>query len=377
MSGTDKKPKIPQPPAPAVGTGNLLSSVAPPSQLPNFVTASPVVPVASTAAEIQMPQPVIQPVPAPVPVQPIIVQARDEPKPQPAQETFSPAIPLSKGEPMISIRSPEDSQTTHSPDSLPPDSTSEIEQLGDIMPGSGLFTWMKGAVSTGGLLHRVAEKAKSSVDSMITTLDPQMKEYLRSGGDLLIVVASDKEAKISPIRDAFQTVFGKANVVGYAAQSDVTAAQPVGYAAAYAAAKQRIAHIRSVHSELHNNVPIVAVEGFLQECVTDSPSGWYDVSLLILSQPSLGIELQLQSQGTSVAAAAVAAAAAATPSDYEHAQTGYSVTIGSIMAASLQVPHTQWQEAATGVSRQDILQLAARSLAGSYKRLLAVSAAET
>ncbi|XP_026743216.1 protein PRRC1-like isoform X2 [Trichoplusia ni] len=377
MSGTDKKPKIPQPPAPAVGTGNLLSSVAPPSQLPNFVTASPVVPVASTAAEIpqiQMPQPVIQPVPAPVPVQPIIVQARDEPKPQPAQETFSPAIPLSKGEPMISIRSPEDSQTTHSPDSLPPDSTSEIEQLGDIMPGSGLFTWMKGAVSTGGLLHRVAEKAKSSVDSMITTLDPQMKEYLRSGGDLLIVVASDKEAKISPIRDAFQTVFGKANVVGYAAQSDVTAAQPVGYAAAYAAAKQRIAHIRSVHSELHNNVPIVAVEGFLQECVTDR---WYDVSLLILSQPSLGIELQLQSQGTSVAAAAVAAAAAATPSDYEHAQTGYSVTIGSIMAASLQVPHTQWQEAATGVSRQDILQLAARSLAGSYKRLLAVSAAET
>lgn len=64
---------------------------------------------------------------------------------------------------------------------------------------------------------------------------------------------------------------------------------------------------------------------------------WYDVSLLILSQPSLGIELQLESQGTSVAAAAVAAAAAATPSDYEHAQTGYSVTIGSIMAASLQV----------------------------------------
>lgn len=46
------------------------------------------------------------------------------------------------------------------------------------MPGSGLFTWMKGAVATGGILHRVAEKAKNSVDSVITTLDPQMKEYL-------------------------------------------------------------------------------------------------------------------------------------------------------------------------------------------------------
>lgn len=53
-----------------------------------------------------------------------------------------------------------------------------LSHTGDIMPGSGLLTWVKGAVSTGGLFHRVAEKAKSSVDSMITTLDPQMKEYL-------------------------------------------------------------------------------------------------------------------------------------------------------------------------------------------------------
>ncbi|KAJ8718003.1 hypothetical protein PYW07_005933 [Mythimna separata] len=372
MSGLDKKPKIPKPPAPAAATGNLLSSVAPPSQLPNFVTASPVVPA------VEIPQPAVGPplpVPVPVPVQPIIVQARDEPPPpQPDNsEKFSPAIPLSKGEPLMSIRSPEDSQDTQSPESLP-DSTPDIDKLGDIMPGSGIFTWMKGAVSSGGILQRVAEKAKSSVDSMITTLDPQMKEYLRSGGDLLIVVASDKDAKISPIREAFQTAFGKANVVGYAAQSDVTADQPVGYAAAYAAAKQRIAHIRSVHGELNNNVPVVAVEGYLHESVTDR---WYDMSLLVLSQPSLGIELQLQSQGTPVPAAAVAAAQAATPSDYVHKQTGYSVTIGSIMGASLQVPYNQWQEASTGVSRRELLHLAARSLAGSYKKLLAVSAAET
>lgn len=56
---------------------------------------------------------------------------------------------------------------------------------------------------------------------------------------------------------------------GYAAQSDVTATQPVGYAAAYAAAKQRIAHVRSVHGDLNNNIPVIAVEGFLHESVTD------------------------------------------------------------------------------------------------------------
>lgn len=87
---------------------------------------------------------------------------------------------------------------------------------------------MKGAVSSGGILSKMAEKAKSSVDSMITTLDPQMREFIRklnfitllalhwilldSGGDIDILVASGQEVKISAIREAFQSVFGKATV---------------------------------------------------------------------------------------------------------------------------------------------------------------------
>lgn len=35
---------------------------------------------------------------------------------------------------------------------------------------------------------------------------------LDSGGAVDIVVASDKEVKVSPIREAFQVVFGKATV---------------------------------------------------------------------------------------------------------------------------------------------------------------------
>ncbi|XP_026320895.1 protein PRRC1-like [Hyposmocoma kahamanoa] len=365
----NNKGKFPDAPVPAGISGNLLSSVGPPLELPNFITATTAVPQVTSSIPSDSAPAVDS---DSLPIQPVLVQPTVEQQSQ-DMETFSPAIPLSKGEPMLPIRSPEDSQNTQSPESFP-DSTPDIDQLGDIMPGSGLFTWVKGAVSTGGILHRVAEKAKNSVDSMITTLDPQMKEYLKSGGDIYIVVASDKDVKISPIREAFQHVFGKATIVGIPAQSDVTADQPVGYAAAYAAAKQRIAQLRSQHVELNNNVPIVAVESFLHEAVSDR---WYDVALLVLSQPSLGIELQLQSQSTPVPTAAVAAAQAGTPSDYSHSQTGYSTTIGSIMAASLQVPHTQWQEALTGVSRKELLVLAARSLAGSYKKLLAVSAAET
>lgn len=39
MSNTDKRSRIPDAPAPAAATGNLLSSVAPPLELPNFITA--------------------------------------------------------------------------------------------------------------------------------------------------------------------------------------------------------------------------------------------------------------------------------------------------------------------------------------------------
>lgn len=40
--------------------------------------------------------------------------------------------------------------------------------------GPGLLEW----ISTNGFLHKVATKARSSVDQMITTLDPGMKEFL-------------------------------------------------------------------------------------------------------------------------------------------------------------------------------------------------------
>lgn len=51
-----------------------------------------------------------------------------------------------------------------------------------------------------------------------------------SGGDIDIVVTSDKDVNVEAVRDAFQEVFGMAMVTGETAQSSI-APQPVGYAA--------------------------------------------------------------------------------------------------------------------------------------------------
>ena len=51
-----------------------------------------------------------------------------------------------------------------------------------------------------------------------------------SGGDVDIVVTSDKEAVVDAVRAAFQEVFGMAMVTGDPGVSNI-APQPVGYAA--------------------------------------------------------------------------------------------------------------------------------------------------
>jgi non-canonical (house-cleaning) NTP pyrophosphatase len=71
------------------------------------------------------------------------------------------------------------------------------------------------------------------------------KDYIHSGGDFRIVVASDKDVKVSPVREAFQSVLGKATVFGLAAQAASVAAQPVGFAAARQAANERIQNLQN------------------------------------------------------------------------------------------------------------------------------------
>lgn len=73
---------------------------------------------------------------------------------------YSPVIPLDKD---VAVTSPSVNTTT---------TTTTVSSSNS----GGLFNWVKDTVGTN--ISRVAEKAKSSVDSMITTLDPQMRDFL-------------------------------------------------------------------------------------------------------------------------------------------------------------------------------------------------------
>ncbi|KAK4884677.1 hypothetical protein RN001_000948 [Aquatica leii] len=333
-------------------SGNLLSNIAPPITLPNFIT-----PMSSTKPNVsiptQLPPHLLQPTPIPSSQLPpqhttvhqtqatVNMQAVAEPY-YPTQ--FNAAIPPSKG--------------------LQHGMTSETFNIVSENSG-GILGWMKGAVSSGGILSRVAEKAKNSVDSMITTLDPQMREYIYSGGDMDILVASGQEVKISPIREAFQGIFGKATVEGIHVETTNIAAQPVGFAAGIKSAEERIETV--FQNTIAQAVPVVAIENFLLEVGEDT---WYDLGVLLLKDPVRQITLQTFTQMTPVPTAVVSLAQEDTPSDYPFKWSGYSITIGSLMAKNLGVSHTEWHHALTGVSRREIILFAAKTLAALYKSSL-------
>ncbi|XP_005529497.1 PREDICTED: protein PRRC1 [Pseudopodoces humilis] len=232
-------------------------------------------------------------------------------------------------------------------------------------PAGGLWGFIKG-VAENPMVKSVLDKTKHSVESMITTLDPGMVPYIRTGGELDIVVTSNKEVKVAAIRDAFQEVFGMAVVTGEAAQSNI-APQPVGYAAGLKGAQERIDSLRRT-GVIHEKQPAVSVENFIEELLPDK---WFDIGCLIIEDPIHGIHLEAFTQATPVPLQYVQQAKSLTPQDYSLRWSGLLVTVGEVLEKSmLNVNRTDWHAVFTGMSRRQMIYSAAKALAGMYKQQL-------
>ncbi|NWX31730.1 PRRC1 protein, partial [Notiomystis cincta] len=232
-------------------------------------------------------------------------------------------------------------------------------------PAGGLWGFIKG-VAENPMVKSVLDKTKHSVETMITTLDPGMVPYIRTGGELDIVVTSNKEVKVAAIRDAFQEVFGMAVVTGEAAQSNI-APQPVGYAAGLKGAQERIDSLRRT-GVIHEKQPAVSVENFIEELLPDK---WFDIGCLIIEDPIHGIHLEAFTQATPVPLQYVQQAKSLTPQDYSLRWSGLLVTVGEVLEKSvLNANRTDWHAVFTGMSRRQMIYSAAKALAGMYKQQL-------
>nr|XP_016854447.1 PREDICTED: protein PRRC1 [Anolis carolinensis] len=240
-----------------------------------------------------------------------------------------------------------------------------VDMQGEASAGGGLWGFIKG-VAGNPMVKSVLDKTKHSVETMITTLDPGMAPYIRSGGELDIVVTSVKEVKVAAVRDAFQEVFGMATVTGEAGQSNI-APQPVGYAAGLKGAQERIDSLRR-SGIIHEKQPTVSVENFIAELLPDK---WFDIGCIIVEDPIHGIHLETFTQATPVPLEYVQQAQSLTPQDYNLRWSGLLVTVGEVIAKALpHVDRTDWHAAFTGMSRRQMIFSAAKALAGMYRQRL-------
>ncbi|XP_065218341.1 protein PRRC1-like [Planococcus citri] len=254
-------------------------------------------------------------------------------------------------------------------DNSDPQSKSDSEKSpegNDGSLGSSIFGWVKDTVGTTGtsLLSKVAEKAKSSVDSVITTLDPQMRDFIPNNGGVEIIVASDKEIEVSPIREAFQQTFSRSSVRGLETDTIEVAKQIVGFDSASQASTLRVDSIRNQHPV---NCPIIAVQSFIAEISEDK---WYDLDLLVLHDLEKGLQLETYSQMIPIPTSIINLAREDTEKDYKYSKSGFSVTVSHIMGNNLQVHPSEWHETLTGVSRRSRILFAAKVLANLYKNTL-------
>ncbi|XP_052793904.1 protein PRRC1-A-like isoform X2 [Mya arenaria] len=348
------------------------TSIAPPAPLPSFLTS----PGGTPTTPLQATSPKVPVTPTTPPATPSIGSApqgvRASSPPAQGQVNITPTGPMVPTQATATITTTHQQITPPMPQQSPFEVSSsitvpemEVEEgssVGSSAGSGGLFGWISG----NRVLSKVVEKTKSSMESMITTLDPGMKEIIKSGGDVCILVTSTKDNKVGAVREAFQTVFGRATVYGMESKAN-TAAQPVGYTSGVKGAEERIQNLRQTAS-VHDDQPIVSVEGFIVEML---PDRWYELSCLVLQDPHHRIDLQTFSQPNPIPAEYILKAQDRTPSDYPLRWCGLNVTIGQIVEeACPHIGHADWQAGIVGVSRRESLFLAAKLLAYMYKQRL-------
>uniref|UniRef100_A0A023GCL7 Putative rna polymerase ii c-terminal domain-binding protein ra4 n=1 Tax=Amblyomma triste TaxID=251400 RepID=A0A023GCL7_AMBTT len=325
-------------------------------------------PQVSMATEVApMPVPYTSPFPPPSPTQPAGqtppvpagVQHPPPQQPPPPQQYYAsqPSYPYhgysGSGDQSFSVSLP----TDYEHGLLPTPSSSSSSG------NNSMWGWFKGNE----FLNKVAEKAKNSVDSMITTLDPGMKEFIYSGGDIDILVASHDDIRvIGPVREAFQKIFGRATVTGITMPPSNMAPQPVGFAAGLKAAEDKITSLQQT-----GRVPaaqaILAVESFIVEL---TPESWFDMHCLVLKDDPNGLFLHTFGQATPVPAEFIAEIQDRTPADYPLRWCGLAVTVGEVASPRLVVPQSEWRAVLCGVPDTHLVCSAACALASMYRRAL-------
>lgn len=307
---------------------------------------------------------------------------------QPTVVTMPIIKPLLESETAVSSSSPQVPQSNPPPGSSPQKSVVTKVKLSDEL---NVFDWLR----TTDIINQIAEKARSSVDSVITILDPGMKEYLYSGGNINIMVISHSGSLISPVRDAFQSVFGRATVIPTPTNSltDYPIKLALGFEQAISVARERIKRLRTDTSNVPQNQVIAVVQPSLVSIYNDpSPTEnigsrqadeiiprWFLTYCILIEDPVLNLTINSHSQFIPLDDDIITQAAKESiyPTDFNDKHLGFSTSIDQLMSSKLQLYEAEdesndygclWLPKWSGNYETQIIHQLALSLANEYRR---------
>lgn len=251
-----------------------------------------------------------------------------------------------------------------------------------------IFDWFR----TTDIINQIAEKAKNSVDSVITVLDPGMKEYLYSGGNINIIVISDSGRLVSPIRDAFQSVFGRATVLAAKYNHPESAdGYPVkianGFDGAIVVAQEKIKRLRLDTSSVPQNQVILAVQPCLISLTNSEAASsrvtnglkldenlvpeWFLTYCMLIEDPVLGSTMNSYSQFIPINTETVATAKEKKfPVDFQDNHLGFASSLNELInfEHNMEDQDNEWHQRWCGVDETDIIRNLSTSLAHLYRR---------
>ncbi|XP_065059857.1 protein PRRC1-A-like isoform X4 [Rhopilema esculentum] len=206
-------------------------------------------------------------------------------------------------------------------------------------------------------------KIENATDTVLTTLDPGMEEYLNPVVHLAI--GSQDSNIMQAIRQGFKNVFGHTAAKGHGVQHSY-ARLPIGFDLATKSVTEKLDAITAIDFKFNQPYVHVAIQPFLTEL---QQGRWSCMLCLAIRDCSKQIQLQTFSQPIQIPSQCISIAYNKT--SQEVAQYGLDVDIDE--AVRLYQPYANdqdWCSTLTGIKLETVITMAAQGLAAEYRREL-------
>ncbi|XP_065059855.1 protein PRRC1-like isoform X2 [Rhopilema esculentum] len=230
----------------------------------------------------------------------------------------------------------------------------------------GFWEWVKNqpwGEEAQRLGKQILQKTKNATDTVLTTLDPGMEEYLNPVVHLAI--GSQDSNIMQAIRQGFKNVFGHTAAKGHGVQHSY-ARLPIGFDLATKSVTEKLDAITAIDFKFNQPYVHVAIQPFLTEL---QQGRWSCMLCLAIRDCSKQIQLQTFSQPIQIPSQCISIAYNKT--SQEVAQYGLDVDIDE--AVRLYQPYANdqdWCSTLTGIKLETVITMAAQGLAAEYRREL-------